>query len=75
MLRHDPSERRKRMLGRRSAIAAVLMSAAAFGGGAALAATHSTKTPALKPVKQHVSNQHLARHHCHETAAYSAADL
>jgi hypothetical protein len=67
------------MLGRRSAIAAVLMSAAAFGGGAALAATHSsshsTKTPALKPVKQHVSNQHLARHHCHETAAYSAADL
>jgi hypothetical protein len=67
------------MLGRRSAIAAVLMSAAAFGGGAALAATHgsshSTKTPALKPVQQHVSNQHLARHHCHETAAYSAADL
>jgi hypothetical protein len=66
------------MLGRRSAIAAVFLSVAAFGGGAALAATHgthSTKQPALVPAKQQVSNQHLARHHCHEKAAFSAADL
>lgn len=67
------------MLGRRTAIAAVFCSAAAFGGGAALAATHGsahqTKAPALKPMKQQVSNQHLARHHCHETAVFSSANL
>lgn len=66
------------MLGRRSAIAAVFLSAAAFGGGAALAATHgsahATKPPALVPVKQQAPN-HLGRHHCHETSAFSAAAL
>jgi hypothetical protein len=67
------------MLGRKVTIAAVLVSSVALGGGAALAATHGSshplKPPALEPVKQQVSNQHLARHHCHETTAFSAAKL
>jgi CHASE2 domain-containing sensor protein len=66
------------MLGRKTAIAAVLVSAAAFGGGA-LAATHGSahplKPPALEPVKQQVTNQHLARHHCHDTTAFAPANL
>ena len=68
------------MLGRRTAIAAVFCSAVAFGGGAALAATHGSahhpaKAPALKPVKHQMLTQHFTRHHCHDTAAFSAANL